>query len=64
MYIGESLRYAKDHYYGHRSNVFRKQLDIPGDHHFNLPGHKVDMMRMLPFEQVRSANDLHIHLTR
>ena len=64
FYIGESSRRPKDRYYGHRSNVLRKQLDTPAGHHFNLPGHNVDMMRMLPFKRVRPANDPFVRLTR
>ena len=64
LYIGESSRRPKDRYYGHRSNVLRKQMDTPAGHHFNLPGHNVDMMTMLPFERVRPANDPFVRLTR
>ena len=64
VYIGKTSRLPKDRYYGHRSNVLRKQVDTPAGHHFNLPGHNVDMMRMLPFERVRPANDPHIRLER
>ena len=64
LYIGETSRRAKDRYYGHRSNILRKQLDTPAGHHFNLPKHNENMMRMLPIERVRPANNPFIRLTR
>ena len=64
MYVGETERRAKNRLYQHRSCVTQEKLDTPAGKHFNLPGHDISDMGMLPFERVRPTNNPHVRKIR
>ena len=64
VYIGETQRQAIKRFYDHKSYVNRERLETPAGHHFNLPGHDVTDMAMIPIERVRPANNPLVRKTR
>ena len=57
VYVGETQRKAKARFYEHRSYVENQVLSTPTGRHFNMKGHSVSDLRMIPFERVRPANN-------
>ena len=57
VYVGQTERRCKDRFYDHKSYIHKKRSETAAGHHFNLPGHDVTDMAMLPIERVRPANN-------
>ena len=55
--MGQTERRCKDRFYDHKSYIHKKRSEMAAGHHFNLPGHDVTDMAMLPIERVRPANN-------
>ena len=64
QYIGETQRQVKKRLYDHVGYVNNKRLETPAGHHFNLPGHDVADMALIPIERVRPANNPFVRKVR
>ena len=64
VYIGETQREVKKRLYDHVSYVNNKRLETPAGQHFNLPGHNVADMALIPIERVRPANNPFVRKVR
>ena len=64
VYIGETQRQAIKRFYDHKSYVNTERVETPAGYHFNLPGHDITDMAMIPIERVRPANNPLVRKTR
>ena len=64
LYIGETSRRVVDRFYQHKGYVTQKKLDQPTGRHFNLPGHNVTDLFIIPIEHVLPEGDAFIRKTR
>ena len=58
-YIGESERTLKDRISEHIGYIRNRKYNQATGHHFNLPGHSLDDMKVIALEQVRSRDPLY-----
>ena len=56
-YCGKTTQQISQRFYQHYMSVINKELTKPVSEHFNLRGHTINDMKMIPFEKLRDKNE-------